>query len=74
MVGSKSKSAAFVFGFYGMIDKIVVGLGIYFVGSTKAYSTSSLLLTDDEVSFIKWTVILVPLISCLISSLTLITT
>ena len=45
VVGSKSKSAAFVFGFYGMIDKIVVGLGIYFVGSTKAYSISSQFLT-----------------------------
>ena len=41
MIGAKAKSGAFVFGFYSMIDKIAVGVGIFVVGETEAYSKTS---------------------------------
>lgn len=43
VIGAKAKSGAFVFGVYSMIDKIVVGIGIFVVGETEAYSKSNLL-------------------------------
>ncbi len=41
VIGAKAKSGAFVFGFYSMIDKIAVGVGIFVVGETEAYSKTS---------------------------------
>ena len=37
VVGSKAKTGAFVFGVYSLLDKLTVGLVIYFIGSTPAY-------------------------------------
>ena len=45
VVGAKAKSGAFVFGIYSMLDKIAVGIGIFLVGETEAYSRSSDLVT-----------------------------
>lgn len=68
VVGAKAKGGAFVFGIYSMLDKIAVGICIFVVGETEAYSKTSAMLTADDRDFIKWTVILVPGISCLLSA------
>jgi Na+/melibiose symporter-like transporter len=67
VVGAKAKSGAFVFGVYSMIDKIAVGVAIFVVVETEAYSKTTSLTAQDR-DFIKWTVILVPGISCLLSA------
>lgn len=41
VVGAKAKTGAFVFGVYSMIDKIAVGVAIYLVVETEAYSKTT---------------------------------
>jgi hypothetical protein len=39
VVGERSKKGGFVFGVYSFIDKVLVGVVIYLVTNTAAYST-----------------------------------
>jgi Na+/melibiose symporter-like transporter len=65
VVGTKAKTGAFVFGIYSLLDKFSAGAVIYLVGSTTAYTNEPKDLTSDEISFIKYTTILIPMISCM---------
>lgn len=69
VVGSKGKTGAFVFGIYSLLDKFSCGIIIFLVGIAPAYSKPTSEITDDDVSFIRLTMILIPGISCLLSSL-----
>lgn len=69
MVGSKGKTGAFVFGIYSLLDKFSCGITIFLVGIAPAYSKATADITPDDVSFIRLTMILIPGISCLLSSL-----
>jgi Na+/melibiose symporter-like transporter len=68
VVGTKAKTGAFVFGIYSLLDKFSAGLAIYFVGSNQAYIKDPSKLNDDERSFIKYTIILLPALSCILAS------
>lgn len=38
VIGRKSKSGAFIFGAYSLIDKFSAGIVIFFIGNTAAYT------------------------------------
>ena len=40
VVGKKSSKGGFVFGFYSFIDKCLIGVAIYLVSNSEAYSNS----------------------------------
>jgi Na+/melibiose symporter-like transporter len=73
VVGSKGSTGAFVFGIYSLLDKFSSGIVIFMVGNTSAYSKESKDITLDDKSFIRMTMILIPGISCLLSSLIVLT-
>jgi len=68
VVGTKAKTGAFVFGCYSLLDKFSAGAVIYFVGSTPAYETDPAELSDYQRSFIRHTIILIPALACIMSS------
>lgn len=68
VVGTKAKTGAFVFGCYSLLDKFSAGIVIYLVGSSAAYEAKPQHLTDDQVSFIRNTIILIPALSCVLAS------
>ena len=47
VVGDRGNKGAFVFGIYSFFDKIIVGVIIYLVTNTSAYSKTEGLLEDD---------------------------
>lgn len=69
MVGSKGKSGAFVFGFYSLLDKFSCGIVIFLIGRSDAYNKKVSELTDDDVQFIRLTMVLICGISCLVGAL-----
>jgi Na+/melibiose symporter-like transporter len=69
VVGAKAKTGAFVFGIYSLLDKFSSGIAIFLIGNADSYSKTSELITTEDVSFIRFTMVLVPGISCLLSSL-----
>jgi Na+/melibiose symporter-like transporter len=69
VVGNKGKSGAFVFGIYSLLDKFSCGAVIYWIGNTVAYSKNSTDILEEDKNFIRWTNVLIPGISCLLSSL-----
>lgn len=69
VVGSKGSSGAFVFGIYSLLDKFSSGIVIFMVGNASAYSKESKDITSDDQSFIRMTMILIPGLACLLSSL-----
>jgi len=54
-----------------MLEKVIVGICIYFVLGAEAYSKAEDLITDQDRSYIKWTTILVPSVSCVASAIIL---
>lgn len=68
VVGTKAKTGAFVFGCYSLLDKFSAGIVIYLVGSSSAYETKPNELSPDQVDFIKYTIILIPALSCVLSA------
>lgn len=69
VVGAKAKTGAFVFGIYSLLDKFSSGIAIFLIGNAAAYSKSSKDITKDDISFIRLTMVLVPGLACLLSSL-----
>jgi len=67
VIGDKGKKGAFVYGFYGLIDKCVVGGSVYFVTHSGAYSNDGE-LTPDEVSYVRNTMISIPAISLIVAT------
>lgn len=68
VVGTKAKTGAFVFGCYSLLDKFSAGIVIYLVGSAAAYEAKPKDLTDEQIDFIKYTIILIPALSCVLAS------
>lgn len=68
VVGTKAKTGAFVFGIYSLLDKFSAGIVIFVIGSNNAYIVDPSKLTDDEKSFIKYTIVLIPALSCILAS------
>lgn len=69
VVGSKGKTGAFVFGIYSLLDKFSCGIAIFLVGNADAYSKSSSEITPDDESFIRLSMVIIPGVACLLSSL-----
>jgi len=69
VVGSKGSSGAFVFGIYSLLDKFSCGIAIFLVGNAEAYSKESSEITEDDQSFIRLTMVMIPGAACLLSSL-----
>ena len=69
VVGTKGKSGAFVFGIYSLLDKFSCGIAIFVIGNSAAFNKKTSLVTDDDQTFIRLTMVLVPGVSCLLSSL-----
>ena len=70
VVGANAKSGAFVFGVYSLLDKFSCGIVIFLIGISSAYSKNDDdPITSSDVSFIRWTMVLIPGLSCLLSSL-----
>jgi len=69
VVGAKAKTGAFVFGIYSLLDKFSSGIVIFIVGNTEAYSKETKDITEDDASFIRLTMIMISGVSCLLSSL-----
>lgn len=69
VVGAKAKTGAFVFGIYSLLDKFSSGIAIFLIGNADSYSKASDQITDDDVSFIRMSMVLVPGLACLLSSL-----
>jgi Na+/melibiose symporter-like transporter len=67
VVGAKAKTGAFVFGIYSLLDKFSSGIAIFLIGNAEAYNREH--VTEDDVTFIRLTMVLVPGLACLISSL-----
>ena len=63
VVGDRSSNGGFVFGVYSFIDKILVGVVIYLVTNTQAYSIST--PTESALVFIRHTVAGLPALGCL---------
>jgi len=69
VVGNKGKSGAFVFGFYSLLDKFACGIVIFIIGNASSYNKKYDELCDDDRTFIRWTMVLISGVSCLLSSL-----
>lgn len=69
VVGAKAKTGAFVFGIYSLLDKFSSGIVIFLIGNTEAYSKETKDISDSDSSFIRLTMILIPGVACLLSSL-----
>ena len=69
VVGSKGSSGAFVYGIYSLLDKFSSGIAIFLVGSADAYSKESEDITNDDMTFIRLTMVMIPGAACLLSSL-----
>lgn len=69
VVGNKGKTGAFVFGIYSLLDKFSCGIIIFLVGIADPYTRPQAEITDDDRAFIRLTMILILGISCLLSSL-----
>ena len=69
VVGAKAKTGAFVFGIYSLLDKFSCGIAIFLIGNADAYTKESAELDDSDVSFIRFSTVLIPGIACLLSSL-----
>jgi Na+/melibiose symporter-like transporter len=65
VVGNKGKSGAFVFGIY----KFACGIVIFLVGIADSYNRAQTEITEDDKSFIRMTMVLIPGGACLLSSL-----
>lgn len=68
VVGTKAKTGAFVFGIYSLLDKFSAGIAIFFVGGNQAYIKDPSKLTPDDKDFIRYTIILLPALSCILAS------
>lgn len=68
VVGTKAKTGAFVFGIYSLLDKFSAGAVIYFVGNSSAYTDDPNTLEDEQVSFIKYTMIFIPMIAAILAT------
>lgn len=68
VVGSKAKTGAFVFGIYSLLDKFSAGAVIFIIGNTQAYSTETDKLTDGNILFIRFTMVLIPGLACILSA------
>lgn len=73
VVGTKAKTGAFVFGIYSLLDKFSAGIVIFLLGSTAAYTKKPLELNSDEISFIRYTMVLIPALSSVLATLIVIT-
>jgi len=70
VVGANAKQGAFVFGIYSLLDKFSCGIAIFVIGNASAYSKKEgEPITTDDRTFIRWTMVLVPGLACLLSSL-----
>jgi Na+/melibiose symporter-like transporter len=69
VVGAKAKTGAFVFGIYSLLDKFSSGIAIFLIGNADSYSKPSDQITPEDVSFIRMSMVLVPGLACLLSSL-----
>ena len=69
VVGTKAKTGAFVFGCYSLLDKFSAGAVIYFIGNSSAYTDEPCDLDEGEISFIRYTIILIPAVSCIMASI-----
>ena len=69
VVGNKGKSGAFVFGIYSLLDKFSCGIAIFVIGIAEAFKKPTSEITDDDRMYIRLTMVLVPGVSCLLSSL-----
>ena len=69
VVGTKGTSGAFVFGIYSLLDKFSCGIAIFIIGNAEAFNKKTSEVTDDDQTFIRLTMVLVPGVSCLLSSL-----
>lgn len=68
VVGPRGSKGAFVFGVYSFLDKILVGVIIYLVSNTAAYTKTENLSTED-LDFIRQSFCFVPGIGCLLGAL-----
>lgn len=69
VVGTKAKTGAFVFGVYSLFDKFSAGAVIFLLGNTEAYTKEPKDLTEGEISFIKYTMVLIPALSSVLATL-----
>lgn len=69
VVGNKGKTGAFVFGIYSLLDKFSCGIIIFLIGISEPFKKEKADINDDDRSFIRLSMILIPGISCLLSSL-----
>jgi hypothetical protein len=70
VVGARRGKDGFVFGIYGFIDKILIGVIVYLVSNNPSYSKIDN-ITSEDIQFIKLTLTLIPAAACFISSLIL---
>jgi hypothetical protein len=68
VVGDKGSKGAFVFGIYSFCDKITVGVIIYLVSNTEAYTKTSG-INQNDIDFIKLTLVLISGGGCLLGAL-----
>lgn len=71
VVGGKGSKGAFVFGVYSFIDKSTVGLLVYFLSNSEAYSNTAD-VTSEMVEFIRLTYTAIPGICCALGTLSMI--
>jgi Na+/melibiose symporter-like transporter len=69
VVGSKAKTGAFVFGIYSLLDKFSAGIVIFLIGNSEAYTKDPYDLDPSEVTFIKYTMVLIPALSAVLATL-----
>lgn len=69
VIGTKAKTGAFVFGVYSLLDKFSAGGVIFWIGATEAYQKDAHELTPDNKAFIKYTMILIPILSAILATL-----
>ena len=68
MIGAKGKEGAFVFGFYSFLDKCLVGLTVYVVTHSEAYSNTEQ-LTGEQLQYMRFTATAIPAAACILGTL-----
>lgn len=68
VVGTKSKTGAFVFGIYSLLDKFSAGIAIFVVGSTSAYTDKPEDLDDSQIAMIRYTMVFIPMLSAILAT------
>lgn len=68
VIGSRGQQAGIVFGIYSFIDKCMLGLIIFLVTQTAAYSNPDK-LSPEEVQFVRFTSCTIPVGCCVVGTI-----